>query len=585
MLDGNSQKTVNLTEIQRLRTLVGEVSAALQSQQEILRQRGMNLPPGSIRNLEGIDADLKKLEKDFTDEETELTQLRALAATSAMINSSLDLDEVLIRAMGEVIKLTGAERGYIILRDTRSGAVECRVARDLESDARGMGANGVPTFQGSSTILNDVLETGEALLTENAYKDPRMQDNNSIAQMVLRSVLCVPLSYKEQVIGAVYVDNRLRAGIFSEREKSILVAFANQAAVAIENARLFMRVQENLEEIAQLTEVMNNVFDSIGSGIITTDSQDKIRTFNRAATDILGYPEDQAISQPIKLVLPSIEDSHLKAVREDNLSQSFDAELDLIGEQRYLSLKLSPLKDADQVIQGVAIVLDDLTQQHQQEERLKTAERYLPRGMVENIQHISNLALGGERREMTCMYVDVRPLSSFPSDLRPSQVMDLLNEYLGVVTACVNETNGIIDKYMGTEVMALFNTQLNPQDDHAHRAVEAALLMRIAFLSLYQQQGIQPEPHFYRIGIHSGIATTGNVGSANRRDFTALGDTINLAHRLLENAEQGQIIISEATRDSIATSSQVYYQFQERQAVKAKGRQQATQVYEVFKAR
>jgi transcriptional regulator with GAF, ATPase, and Fis domain len=234
-------QTLALTEIQRLRTQVAEVKVGLNSQQEILRVRGMKLPPGTLENLENVDTELKNLEKKLDGEKTELTQLRALAATSAMINSSLDLDEVLGSSMNEVINLTGAERGYIVLQDPETGALDFRIASDREGEAQSSTG-----FQGSNSILGEVLTSGQALLTDNAYKDPRMQNSATVAQLVLRSVLCVPLMYKGQVTGAVYVDNRLQASLFTEREKNILVAFANQAAVAIENARLFTRVQSIL---------------------------------------------------------------------------------------------------------------------------------------------------------------------------------------------------------------------------------------------------------------------------------------------------------------------------------------------------
>ena len=587
MSESNSEarsQTLALTEIQRLRTQVAEVKVGLHNQQEILRVRGMKLPPGTLENLENVDTELKNLEKKLDGEHTELIQLRALAATSAMINSSLDLDEVLHSSMNEVIKLTGAERGYIVLQDPETGALDFRIASDREGD--GQSSTG---FQGSNTILGEVLTSGQPLLTDNAYKDPRMQNSATVAQLVLRSVLCVPLMYKGQVTGAVYVDNRLQASLFTEREKNILVAFANQAAVAIENARLFTRVQSSLAEITQIKEVIANVFDSIGSGVITTNAQDAVTTFNRAASDILGRAPETAIGQLLPAVLPKISadfDDYLEEVREHNQSRALEAELDMPDRGRIaLSLKLTPLKDSNQMTQGVALVVDDLTEQREREEKLNVLRKYLPPAMVDNIQVIAGLALGGERREMTCMYVDVRLLSTFPPELRPKQVMELLNQYLEVATDAIRDANGVIDKYMGTEVMALFNTQLNPQNDHALQAMQAALAMREGYLELYRKQGINPQPHFYRVGIHSGVATAGNVGSLSRRDFTALGDTINLSHRLLENATEGQIIISDATRDYVkdATGWPDNIAYEEREPVKAKGRQQATIVYEVFR--
>jgi PAS domain S-box-containing protein len=578
-------QTLALTEIQRLRTQVAEVKVGLNSQQEILRVRGMKLPPGTLENLENVDTELKNLEKKLDGEKTELIQLRALAATSAMINSSLDLDQVLHSSMNEVINLTGAERGYIVLQDPDTGALDFRIASDREGE--GQSSTG---FQGSNSILGEVLTSGQPLLTDNAYKDPRMQNSATVAQLVLRSVLCVPLMYKGQVTGAVYVDNRLQASLFTEREKNILVAFANQAAVAIENARLFTRVQSSLAEITQIKEVIANVFDSIGSGVITTNAQDAVTTFNRAASDILGRTPESAIGQLLPAVLPKISadfDDYLEEVREHNQSRALEAELDMPDRGRIaLSLKLSPLKDSNQMTQGVALVVDDLTEQHEREEKLNVLRKYLPPSLVDNIQLIANLALGGERRDMTCMFVDVRMLSTFPPELRPKQVMELLNEYLEVATDAIRDANGVIDKYMGTEIMALWNTQLNPLDDHALRAMQAALQMRERYLELYRKQGINPQPHFYRVGIHSGVATAGNVGSLSRRDFTALGDTINLSHRLLENATEGQIIISDSTRDAVKDTSgwPDSISYEEREPIKAKGRQQATIVYEVFKA-
>ncbi|MEO8612544.1 MAG: adenylate/guanylate cyclase domain-containing protein, partial [Chloroflexota bacterium] len=337
-------------------------------------------------------------------------------------------------------------------------------------------------------------------------------------------------------------------------------------------------------------EVIANVFDSIGSGVITTNAQDAVTTFNRAASDILGRAAETAIGQPLPAVLPKISadfDDYLEEVREHNQSRALEVELDMPDRGRIaLSLKLSPLKDSNQMTQGVALVVDDLTEQHEREEKLNVLRKYLPPAMVDNIQVIAGLALGGERREMTCMFVDVRLLSTFPPELRPKQVMELLNQYLEVATNAIRDANGVIDKYMGTEIMALFNTQLNPQTDHALQAMQAALHMREGYLELYRKLGINPQPHFYRVGIHSGVATAGNVGSLSRRDFTALGDTINLSHRLLENATPGQIIISDSTRDYVQGASgwPDSISYEEREPIKAKGRQQATVVYEVFRA-
>jgi PAS domain S-box-containing protein len=566
-----------------LRASVNEIATVLESQADILRVRGMNLPPGATQQIQSIDSELGLLEKSVASDDTELAQLRTLAANSAMINSSLDLDEVLVRAMDEVIALTGAERGYIVLVNPENGDLDFRVGRDVESEGQAM------VFRGSRTVLQDVFQSGEALLTDNAYKDPRFEGRMTASQMALRSVLCVPLIYKDHVTGAVYVDNRLRVGVFTEREKALLMAFANQMAVAIENARLFMQVQTSLEEITELKEVMSNVLDSIGSAVITTDAENRISTFNPAAETIFGFEEAKAVGVHLSDVLPAISEEQLHSVLTSNRRAAVENEVEA-GEhgRRSLVIKLSPLKDALRQTHGVAVVVDDLTEQREREEQLNLLRRYLPPAMVDNIQDIAMLAQGGDRRELTCMYVEVRGLASLPPNLRPGEIMELLNEYHEVGTRCINETEGVLDKYNGTEIMALYNTQLNPQDDHAYRALQAALRMHDEFLKVYREQGLNPKRPFFRIGIHSGVATTGNVGTLNRRDFTALGDTINLAHRLLENAAPGQIIVSQSCCDYIQAALGKFPKgvaFKEREPIRVKGRQQVTVVYEVSKTK
>ncbi len=580
-------------EIHDIRSLVNEVETALRSQHQILQMRGMNLPKGTFSALNDITDDLVKIEGQLVNEATELGQLRALTGNSEKINSSLELDVVLKEAMQNVVDLTGAERGYIVLINPFSQDEEDHLEFRISYDQQQQERQGRVTFQGSRSILNKVLQEKEALLTDNAFDDERFTDNNAtIARLSLRSVLCVPLKLKDRVIGAVYVDNRLRSGVFTRREENLLTAFANQASIAIENARLYSRVQSNLNTIIELKEFMDNIFESIGSGVITTDAEQSIQIYNRAAAEIMACDSETAINQPLATLLPHFDTEfaqELHTVYQENKNSVVDIELEIQDRgRRILNMKLSPLRDsAHRGTQGLAIVLDDITDQRDNEEILTTMRRYLPPEMIDNIKAIAGLDLGGERREVTCLFVDIGALSTFPTGLRPQQIMEMLNRHLTVATNCVHSARGVIDKYMGHEVMGLFNTQFSPCEDHAARAVEAALSMREAFERLYRQLGLDADQHTYRIGIHTGVATLGNVGSPNRRDFTAIGDSINLAKRLEENTVDGQIIISEDTLahmrqfgDEVFLSNLLC---EECDPVQVKGRQQLTRIYEVFR--
>ena len=120
----------------------------------------------------------------------------------------------------------------------------------------------------------------------------------------LRSILCVPMLVRDQVTGVIYADNRIKTGLFGDRDRDMLAAFANQAALAIENARLFERVRQQLAAITVMRDLMDNVFESITSGVITTDMDDRVMMFNRAAETILGVPTQQVIEQSYLHTLP-----------------------------------------------------------------------------------------------------------------------------------------------------------------------------------------------------------------------------------------------------------------------------------------
>lgn len=578
-----SSKNV-LQELQKAKNLLGQISTSLANQEAVLKQRNVRMPPMVMQSLNTIRRELQQVENDVVGEETERGQLQALADMSAQINTSLDVDTILQETMDIVIALTGAERGYLVMLDPETDEWYFRILRE-----DGLMQQGAEP-QISRSVLTHVINNREALLADNAFQDERLQNNVSVANMSLRSVLCVPLMFKEEVFGVVYVDNRLQAGIFTEREKNTLTAFANTASVALANAQYYQDIQALLAETAQVKELMDNVFASIGSGVIATDAEDIITTFNRAAQAILESPESDTIGKRLTDVLPKISaelGDHLSTIRQKDELQTLDAEMLTNTKGRIaVNLKLAPLKDATaQMTQGVAMVLDDVTEQRQRDAELRVMKTYLPPEMVENIHAISQLALGGERREVTCLFVEVRPISTL-KDVRPREVMDTLNTFLSVATQAIHQTQGVIDKYMGQEVMALWNTQLNPVDNHADMAVMCALNMRDAYIALYESLGIAPDPHYYRIGIHTGIATLGNVGSLTRRDFTAIGDTINLSKRLEENAARGQIIISESTYNHLQSQHHgdiSALEFEELPPIQVKGRQQATRIYEVFR--
>ncbi len=564
-------------EIERLSSLAHELSEKVKLHRDLLAQRGMSVPSGSVEQLHGVRQSLEQLREHLESAQVELQQLRGLARITELINSTLDLNLVLDDVVDTAIALTGAERGYIVLKDPETGALNFRVARDNRQ--RTLAEN---EFVVSRTIVARVAEQKELVVTNNASEDMRFSTVDSIAGFVLRSILCVPLKRKDNVIGVIYADNRAKQGIFGEREKRLITGFANQAAVAIENARLFEHVRANLAEVMALKNFMDDVFASIASGVITTDGQNNITTLNEAAARILGIPAGQAIGQSLWSILPSLYegfDRLVAEVREHNVGRT--VEVDPVLEKRgqvSLNIKLSPLKDTAQITQGVAIVLDDLTELKQRQAQLSAVKAYLPPQMVDNIKTIDELELGGVEREVSILFCDVRGFTKFSEsfEMQPEEVMETINRYLTVGTEAIHQYEGIIDKYMGDAIVGLYNTQLNPQTDHALRAVYAALTLAHNVQALHDI--LPPDRRlFYGIGVHTGSAVLGNVGSPRRKEFTAIGNSLQYAKTLQENALGGEVLISEETYQIV----KAHVVAERTELRKLKDQQAATVIYKV----
>lgn len=152
---------------------------------------------------------------------------------SQTFNSSLELTEVLDRVMDEVVKTLNAERGFVALWN-KNRELEFRSARGLENTTIKQ-----PGFEISRGVVEEVAKTGVGVRVSDAQLDQRFQSRHSVMDLKLRSILCAPLKMKEEILGVIYVDNRITAGIFDENKLELLNAIASSAATAIENARLY----------------------------------------------------------------------------------------------------------------------------------------------------------------------------------------------------------------------------------------------------------------------------------------------------------------------------------------------------------
>jgi adenylate cyclase len=536
-----------------------------------------DIPPAVLDGLDSLTQKLKGIGRKLKLLDEERLHLISLAGIGSVVNSSLDLSEVLCAVMDAIVSLTSAERGILMLKTEGAEPIELipHIARNWEQESIEPSDLAL-----SRTIIKRVFDEGLAILTTNAQADPRFDTQKSVITHNLRSILCVPLKVKGEITGVIYADNRMRTGLFTRVQLELLTAFSNQAAVAIENARLYQSMRSSLEEVIELKSLMDNIFTSLASGVITLDLEDRITQCNHATGLILGSNRDGLVGKCLEEVLPAFAhelSGYLASVRTDeNQWVGLEMTRDLPSRGPVtLSLNLSPLKDGLDQIQGVAIVMEDLTEKKRLEGQRRLFARMVSPELIEQLDP-DKLQLGGKRTEITALFADVEGFTSFSEGVDPELLVSVLNKYLSAAANAVLEHSGTIDKFMGDAVMAWFNAPV-PQADHTLRAVRAALHIQQAVWDVHLE--LPREFHLsFRLGIHVGEAVLGLVGTPAHVNYTAIGDVINTAKRIQENALPGHILISAEAYDQVAS----HVVARPVSPLSVKGKRQPVEVYELL---
>jgi adenylate cyclase len=204
---------------------------------------------------------------------------------------------------------------------------------------------------------------------------------------------------------------------------------------------------------------------------------------------------------------------------------------------------------------GAGIVLSYVAEGRKRAFLRRSFSQYLAPEVIDRlIKDPATLRLGGEERELSLFFSDVKGFTPISESMEPARLAEFMNLYLSIVTKAILDEGGTVDKYIGDAVVAFWNAPLR-QADHGERAVRAALTCLAAVEAARASfAALGTEPPFSRIGIHTGRAVVGNMGSPSRFNYTALGDAVNTASRLEEanKAVGGSILVSAATVEACA---------------------------------
>jgi len=404
-------------------------------------------PAGETVLAESVDAQRATSQK--------LRNITALIETTKALNSELDKAKILETIVDNGVQLIGADRGFLIL--VHDGVLEFNVARNRDqTDIQD------PSTLISRSVLDGVITSGEPMLTTDAQT--ALSGSASIMALEVRSLICVPLRIKERMLGALYVDSKFADKKFNEESQNLLYAFADQAAIAIENARLFDEVAESREAEKRVRQIFQKY---VPADVV------------RAALDM--------------------------------------------KEGGRLSAKLTA----------------------------------------------------------TVLFSDIRGFTSISEQLPPEDVVGFLNDYLQRMVDIVFDEGGIVDKFIGDSVMAVFGAPV-PKPDDAVRGVRAALRMieEVARFNAQQRRkrGVEVD---VGVGLHTGPLIAGNIGSDRKMEYTVIGDTVNVANRVES--------LNQTMRTNVLITQQCYeatgkvFAVRELPRMQVKGKAEPLQVYEVLR--
>ena len=496
--------------------------------------------------------------------ESELEQQRRRADTlvriGKAINAVRELPALLQLVVDLAVEATGAERGLIVVPDATGGRREFTAVKNLDpSDI------GAPSFAISRSIVERVFRAGEPLVTTDAQNDPNVDTAPSIRSLHIRSIICVPIRSKEGVTGVIYIDSRIRPDTLAHHDPELLSTIADQAAVAIDNAHLYEDLSKSVTEISAVKTQADEILESIASGVVVLDALDNIAQFNRAAEITFGLSASTLVGRNARILntwLPGFSSllERYKGQGESRMQMEVAGNHFIRG-QIVLQVTFFRIRDVGSGGVSTAVVLNDLTAsraleaenlaQAEKSERIaRSFERYVAPHVVDALlKNPEAVVLGGTRQTATMMFADIRGFTELSERLMPEEVVEMLNRYLGPVVNVVFSNSGLLDKFYGDGIMAVFGAP-RPGDDDALRAVNAAQQILQQVQALNAQPGVA-WPLSVSVGLATGDVVAGHIGSERRLEYTVVGDAVNLASRLQGIAEPNQILADEATYERV----------------------------------
>ena len=504
---------------------------------------------------------IKNVEEKKQELNIKLLELETLFDIGVAISSVLDVNnlanDVLLRAVG----ILNASKGMFLLQNANSPIL----------DILSLFNWGEQKFLLSKNIdvFKQMQNGNRGLILTDKYKT---DIQNKLKE---KNLIIAPLRAKQNLLGyMILCDKETRSGVesFTDLDLDILTSLSNQAAVAMDNAKLF-------KEITEAKQFNESILGSIATGVITINSIGEVDSINKAGENILKTEKQKIIGNHYMYIFKN-DNEIIELITKTEENKKIYSEINIpfqtASDDTIINISVAPRIDINNNTEGVVIAIEDISDINKVK---NTFKRYVSKQVVDNLlDDDTNLNLGGEDREVTILFTDIRGFTSMAEKMEPEKVVLTLNEYFSEMIDIVFKYNGTLDKIIGDELMIVFGAPLSSEDD-TERALKTAIEMQNKITELNKVRKKRKEPPILvGAGINRGQVVSGNIGSRDMMDYTVIGDTVNLGARLCSSAKPGEILVSR----SVHKTTKLLFNYKKLEPIRVKGKEKKVDLFRVL---
>ena len=491
-------------------------------------------------------------------------ELQTLFDISLSLNSVLDIKELSTEVLIRSVSTLNASSGFILKTQKNSPMLSVLSSFNMNEDL----VKGA-IFSKSSIPFNLIWKDKKSIIISDDESNPFLKKTG------YKECIVSPIIGNRNISGCIVLgDKESRDGVipFEKNDIDILDALSSQAGIAMDNAKLF-------EEINAAKIFNESIMGSIATSVITINLLGEVDSVNKAGVGLLSKKTNEIVGEHYSYLF-SKDQNLCKAIESAEIELESFAELNVPlmskSKNTIVNFSVAPLTDQKGAHLGAVVAIEDITEQS----KIKnTFKRYVSKSVVDQLlDDDQKLNLGGEERDVTVLFSDIRGFTAMSEKMKPKEVVSTLNSYFSEMIDIIFKFDGTLDKIVGDELMVVFGAPI-ARDDDAERAVQTAIGM-VESLKKFNDKRVKKGkvPINAGIGINKGKVISGNIGSKDQMDYTVIGDTVNLGARLCSFAGPLKIIVSKSVKDEIGDN----YKTRKLEPIKVKGKRKPVEIFKVL---